>query len=179
MEGIMRPSDLTRQRVLRIAAAAFAALVFASGMLPARADTEGYMTVSDASIQGNGPNHTIELESFSWGSQATASQGGGSGSGRVRSQDLQVTRSVDVASPKLFAACASGQHFKTVSLTFRGATNTFDDVTIVSVQTTKTRPPLETLKLSYAGVETVNKTPVTTENHSMLMAPGMAPVKKP
>ena len=66
----------------------------------------------------------IELQSFSWGAhQATpaAGAGGGGGAGKVSMQDFHFVMRTNKASPKLFLACASGQHLKSAVLTARKA----------------------------------------------------------
>jgi type VI secretion system secreted protein Hcp len=68
----------------------------------------------------------IELQSFSWGAhqvtpQAGAGGGGGGGAGKVSMQDFHFVMRTNKASPKLFLACASGQHLKSGVLTARKA----------------------------------------------------------
>lgn len=65
----------------------------------------------------------IELESFSWGESNPVAPvaGGGGGVGKVHVQDLNVVKALDKASPKLFLACASGEHIKGATLTARKA----------------------------------------------------------
>jgi type VI secretion system secreted protein Hcp len=65
----------------------------------------------------------IEIESFSWGATqpGTFSSGGGGGAGKVSFQDIHFTTRVNVASPNLMVACASGQHIKVATLTVRKA----------------------------------------------------------
>jgi len=65
----------------------------------------------------------IELEAFSWGaSQQTAHAGGGGGAaGKVSMQDFHFVMRTSKASPKLFLACATGQHLKSAVLTARKA----------------------------------------------------------
>ena len=65
----------------------------------------------------------IEIESFSWGAtqSGTFSTGGGGGAGKVSFQDVHFTTKVNVASPNLMIACASGQHIKLATLTVRKA----------------------------------------------------------
>lgn len=65
----------------------------------------------------------IDLESWSWGesNSGTHSAGGGGGAGKVSMQDYHFTMRVNKASPKLFLACASGQHIKEALLTCRKA----------------------------------------------------------
>jgi type VI secretion system secreted protein Hcp len=63
----------------------------------------------------------IDVLSFAWGltNSGGAAPGGGAGAGKASFQDLHVVKPVDKASPKLFEACASGQHIKEVVLTGR------------------------------------------------------------
>jgi type VI secretion system secreted protein Hcp len=65
----------------------------------------------------------LELESFSWGetNTGTAGHGGGSGAGKVQPQDFSFSKKYDKASPVMFIACATGQHFKEALLTVRKA----------------------------------------------------------
>jgi type VI secretion system secreted protein Hcp len=65
----------------------------------------------------------IEIESFSWGctQPGTFQSGGGGGAGKVSFQDIHFTTRVNVASPNLMVACASGQHIKVATLTVRKA----------------------------------------------------------
>jgi len=65
----------------------------------------------------------IELDSFSvsCAQAGTQQSGSGGGAGKVKFQDVHCTKKMDVASNKLMLACASGQHFPTVTLTCRKA----------------------------------------------------------
>jgi type VI secretion system secreted protein Hcp len=65
----------------------------------------------------------IEIESFSWGLSNSGSThvGGGAGAGKAEFQDLHFVSRVSKASPKLFFACASGQHVQEATITFRKA----------------------------------------------------------
>ena len=78
-------------------------------------------------IQGESQDKThkneIEIESFSWGATqtGTASHGGGMGAGRVSVQDFNFVMQVNKASPKLFLACAQGEHIKNAILVCRKA----------------------------------------------------------
>jgi len=65
----------------------------------------------------------IELQSFSFSCAQSGTQqsGSGGGAGKVKFQDLHCTKPMDLASNKLMLACASGQHFPTVTLTCRKA----------------------------------------------------------
>ena len=65
----------------------------------------------------------IDLESFSWGETQTGSHsfGGGGGAGKVQMQDFHFVMKANKASPKLFLACAEGEHIKKGVLTCRKA----------------------------------------------------------
>ena len=65
----------------------------------------------------------IDIESWSWGEANSGSHayGGGGGAGKVSVQDFNFTMHVNKASPKLFLACATGQHIKEALLTCRKA----------------------------------------------------------
>ena len=65
----------------------------------------------------------IDIQSFSFGVANSGSHagGGGGGSGKSSFQDLHFTTHVSKASPKLFLACATGEHIKKAVLTVRKA----------------------------------------------------------
>ncbi len=87
----------------------------------------------------------IELESWSWGESNSGSHAGGSGggSGKVAMQDFHFVMKVNKASPKLFLACATGEHIPEATLTCRKAGKEqqeflkfkFSDLLISSYQT--------------------------------------------
>ena len=87
----------------------------------------------------------IDVESWSWGetNSGSAHAGGGAGAGRVVINDFFFTTHVSKASPKLFLACASGQHLKEAKLVAvkpgKGQqeflTWTFSDVLVTGYQT--------------------------------------------
>jgi type VI secretion system secreted protein Hcp len=86
----------------------------------------------------------IDVESWSWGeTNSAAHTGGGAGAGRVAINDFFFTTHVSKASPKLFLACAAGQHLKEAKLVGRKAgkaqqeflTWTFSDVLVTGYQT--------------------------------------------
>ena len=78
-------------------------------------------------IPGEATDHKhkdeINVLSFSFGaSQAgTMAFGGGGGAGKVSMQDFHFMQNVCKASPKLFLACATGEHIKSAVLTCRKA----------------------------------------------------------
>ena len=87
----------------------------------------------------------IELISWTWGETNAGSFGGGSGggAGKVIWQDFSFTMRINKASPKLFLACATGQHIKSALLTCRRAGKeqqeylkiTFSNMLVSSFQT--------------------------------------------
>src|SRR5262249_16188836 len=65
----------------------------------------------------------IQVLSYRFGeSQAgTMGFGGGGGAGKVQMQDFHFAMNINKASPKLFLACATGEHIKQAVLTARKA----------------------------------------------------------
>lgn len=63
----------------------------------------------------------IDVMSFSWGvtQTGTLAAGGGGGAGKAQFQDFHFTSNTSKASPKLFLACASGEHLKDATLFVR------------------------------------------------------------
>jgi type VI secretion system secreted protein Hcp len=104
----------------------------------------------------------IDVESWSWGETQSAipHPGSGGGAGKVTFQDLHFTARVSKASPKLFLACASGQHVKEARLVARRAgkdqqeylTWTFSDLLVSSYQTggaeAANEPPIDSVSLN-------------------------------
>jgi len=84
----------------------------------------------------------IDLESWSWG-QTNDGTGTGGGAGKVKMADFHFSMKINKASPKLFLACATGQHIKEGLLTCRRAGKDqqeylkikFSDLLISSYQT--------------------------------------------
>jgi type VI secretion system secreted protein Hcp len=65
----------------------------------------------------------IQLESWNWTQSQGGSHagGGGGGAGKVHMEDFHFVMKTNKASPKLFLACASGEHIKSAVLTCRKA----------------------------------------------------------
>ncbi len=65
----------------------------------------------------------IDIESWSWGESqsGTHSGGGGGGAGKVSMQDFHFVMKINKASPKLFLACANGEHIPKAVLVCRKA----------------------------------------------------------
>jgi len=60
----------------------------------------------------------IDVQSWSWGvaNAGALASGGGGGAGKATFQDLAVAAQLGRASPKVFLACATGQHIKEATL---------------------------------------------------------------
>ena len=109
----------------------------------------------------------IKVESWSFGEQQTGTggYGGGHGAGKVQMNDFHFTMKVNQASPKLFLACATGEHIKKAVLTCRKAGKeqqeylswTFSDLLISSYQTGGTGGsdviPMDQIAFNFAKVE--------------------------
>ncbi len=108
----------------------------------------------------------IELESFSWGETQAGGTGGGGGgaAGKVQMQDFHFVMSVNKASPKLFLACASGQHLKDATFVARKAGKDeqeflvykFTDILVSSYQTGGAAGdmlPVDEVSLNFAKIE--------------------------
>lgn len=122
-------------------------------------------------IQGESQDKThkseIEIESFSWGATqtGTASHGGGMGAGRVSVQDFTFMMQVNKASPKLFLACAQGEHIKNAVLTCRKAGKeqqeylkvTFTDLMVSNYLTSGAgasgAAPMDAISLNFSKME--------------------------
>ena len=63
----------------------------------------------------------IDILAFSFGASNAGSMahGGGGGQGKASFNDLQISKRVDKASPKLFELCAAGDHIKKLVLVAR------------------------------------------------------------
>ncbi len=91
----------------------------------------------------------IDVESWSWGESHTGGDdshtgGGGARAGRVTMNDFSFVMKLNQASPKLFLACAAGEHIKSAWLTAHKAAGkasdyflkwSFADLLISSYQT--------------------------------------------
>jgi type VI secretion system secreted protein Hcp len=122
-------------------------------------------------IDGESPDSkhkaSIQLLSFSWGetNSGTFAAGGGGGGGKVQMQDFHFVMNVNKASPKLFLACANGEHIKKAVLTARKAGKdqqeylkvTFSELLISSFQTSGSTDagnlPLDQISFNFAKVE--------------------------
>ncbi len=110
----------------------------------------------------------IHIESFSFGVEqvGTADSGGGLGAGKAKFEDFEFTMPTQKASPKLYAACASGKHIKSAVLSIRKAggkqdiflKHTFNDLLISSFRTANGDPqPVDTVKFNFVKLSTEYK----------------------
>ncbi len=112
----------------------------------------------------------MEIESWSWGESqsGTASFGGGMGAGKVQMQDFHFLMRVNKSSPKLFLACATGDHIKSAILTCRKAGKdqqeylkvTFTDLLVSSYQSGGSGGdvvPMDQISLNFTKIEIVYK----------------------
>ncbi len=113
----------------------------------------------------------IEIESWSWGETQSGSSayGGGGGAGKVAMQDFNFVMKHNKASPKLFLACATGEHIPKGILTCRKAGKeqqeflkvTFTDLLVSSYQTGGSSAgeliPMDQISLNFAKIETEYK----------------------
>jgi len=122
-------------------------------------------------IDGESKDHKhkgeIELQSWSFGSSNAGSHaaGGGGGAGKVSMQDFHFVMNTSKASPKLFLACATGEHIKKAVLITRKAGTeqqeymkvTFTDLLVSSYQTGGSAHggdiPTEQISLNFAKIE--------------------------
>jgi type VI secretion system secreted protein Hcp len=108
----------------------------------------------------------LDIESWTWGetNAGTHSTGGGGGAGKVSMQDIHFVVKMSKASPKLFLACATGQHIEQAVLTCRkaGADQqeylhvTISDCLVSSFQTggsTADVVPTDQFSLNFAKIE--------------------------
>ena len=112
----------------------------------------------------------IQLESWSFSERQDGNfaEGAGGGAGKVRMQDFHFSMKVNKASPKLFLACAQGEHIKKATLTCRKAgkdQQEFLKVTLSGVMVSSYQSggessdvvPVDKVALAFAKIETEYK----------------------
>lgn len=122
-------------------------------------------------VEGESADHAhkgeIQVESWSFGAQqsGTMAFGGGGGAGKVTMNDFHYVMKVCKASPKLFLACATGEHFKEATMTARKAGKQqqeflkwkFTDLIVSSYQTGGSGGadviPMDQISMNFAKVE--------------------------
>lgn len=78
----------------------------------------------------------IEILSYSWGIEndlSIGSGGGGAGSGKATFQDFHFVSRLQKSSPKLFQACATGEHYKEAVISVRKAGGNQEDFYKISL----------------------------------------------
>jgi type VI secretion system secreted protein Hcp len=108
----------------------------------------------------------IDVESWSWGEVNSGSHagGGGGGAGKVSMNDFSFAMRVNKSSPKLFLACANGQHIATAMLTCRKAGKEgqeylkikFNDLLVSNFQTGGSGGdvvPVDQISLNFSKIE--------------------------
>jgi type VI secretion system secreted protein Hcp len=118
----------------------------------------------DGEAQDKTHKNEIQIESWSFGetNKGTMGAGGGGGAGKVQMGDFHFVMSANKASPKLFLACANGEHIKKAVLTCRKAGKdqqeylkwTFSDVLVSSFQTGGTEVvPTEQISINFTEAQ--------------------------
>ncbi len=108
----------------------------------------------------------IELSSFSIGTSAPHTTGGGGGAGKVSFSSFTITKTIDKASPQLFRAAATGKHFNKATVEFvrkagRGQQEYLEyklsQVLVSSIQdgTSGSGRPTEQVSFNFAKIEEV------------------------
>lgn len=122
-----------------------ALLALASSTTPATAD-DYFLKLDGIDGESVDAKHKgeIDIQFFSWGvsNSGNAAGGGGGGAGKSSFSDFSIQARLSKASPKLFFACAAGQHIKSATLTVRRPgkeaqeyyTIKMDDVLVSSAQ---------------------------------------------
>jgi type VI secretion system secreted protein Hcp len=112
----------------------------------------------------------IEVLSFSWGvsNSGAVAHGGGGGAGKATFQDFSFMSRLQRSSPKIWLACATGEHIKSAVLTLRKAGGeitgaefykvTLTDVLVSSFQESGSEGgddvPFDSFSLNYAKIRT-------------------------
>jgi type VI secretion system secreted protein Hcp len=127
-----------------------------------------FLKIKDMPGESADSKHKDEIDLLSWSwaesNSGSSAAGGGGGAGKVQMNDFSFSMRVNKASPKLFLACATGEHIKETMLTCRKAGKTqqeylkikFSDVLISSYSTggsTGDEVPMETISFNFAKIE--------------------------
>ncbi len=141
----------------------------------ARAAYDAFLNFGDIKGESSDKEHKdwITVESFSWG-LLRAGTGAPTTRAAMRpaSQTLTVTKRLDMASPKLMAACSSGRHFTVVTLESGRVRYELHDVIVSSFK----QGPTETLTLNFTSM-TKQYVPLSPKVGSL--GPNRGLVKRP
>jgi type VI secretion system secreted protein Hcp len=122
--------------------------------------TDIFAKIGDIKGDSTDNKHQDEVEvlSYSWGVTNTGNigTGGGGGAGRATFQDLSIVHKIDRASPQLLQACATGQHLKEATITFRKAGKGQRDFLIIKMNDVIISGVVQSAPSSEAGSETVS-----------------------
>ncbi len=132
-----------------------------------------FMKIDGIDGESQDAKHKGEIDILSWGFGATQSgtmhMGGGGGAGKVSVKDLHFEMNVNKASPKLFLACAKGDHIKKAVLTARKAGGeqqeyykiTLEDLLVsgyeAGASTTDKLFPTDKVSLNFAKIDILYK----------------------
>jgi type VI secretion system secreted protein Hcp len=128
---------------------------------------EGIPQAESPDDQYKGSEGYMQIESWSFGASqgGTMAYGGGGGAGKVAMQDFHFVMKTNKASPKLFLACANGEHFPSATVYARKAGKTpqtfltwkFSDCLVSSFQTGGSGSsdviPVDQISLNFAKLE--------------------------
>jgi type VI secretion system secreted protein Hcp len=119
-----------------------------------------FAKIADIKGESTDNKHKDEVEvlSYSWGvtNPGHIGTGGGGGAGRATVQDLSIVHKIDKASPKLLQACATGEHLKEATVTFRKAGKGQQDFLIIKMNDVIITGVVQSALSSEAGSETVS-----------------------
>jgi type VI secretion system secreted protein Hcp len=133
------------------------------------AQVDYFLKIDGIDGESGDAKHPNEIQVMSWSFGETQggshSTGGGGGAGKVVMQDFNFTMGTNKATPKLFLACANGEHIKSAKLTCRKAGKeqqefliwTFSDLLVSSYQTGGSDGagvlPIDSISLNFTKVE--------------------------
>lgn len=105
--------------------------------------SDNYLKIADIPGECTAPGHenSIEISSFSFGTQMPVSNRSTSGSpthGAPLPQDITVTKTTDAATPLLYAACCKGQNLKDVTISVNRTDGAGGQVEYLQIKMTDT-----------------------------------------
>ena len=131
-----------------------------------------FLKVDGIEGESEDAKHGKEIEVLSWNwsesQHGSMGHGTGGGAGKVAMADFQFTMKVCKASPKLFLACANGEHIKSATLTCRKAGKeqqeflkwTFTDILVSSYNISGSAGdiiPVDSVSFNFTKIETSYK----------------------
>jgi type VI secretion system secreted protein Hcp len=130
---------------------------------------DAFLKIDGVKGESADAKHKDEIDVVSWSFGETHSgpvRTGGAGAGKVNMQDFKFTMRTNIASPKLFQVCASGEHLQKAVLTVRRSDQTqaeflqiwLSDVMVSSfVNMGSSGPntpyPMEEIMLNFASIK--------------------------